>query len=132
MKNAIIFFSITIALLSGFQTPLRAQKTATWKGGSPGKPSEWHCAANWNENRVPNEFSRVIIPDVSTSTFSEPILNNGEVEIWNIEIQSGAALHIGKNARLTVQEQEGYEFAVWGEGVIRQGACPRSLAFANK
>ena len=132
MKNAILFFATTITLLFGFQSSLFAQKTATWKGGTPGKPSEWFCATNWEEGRVPNEFSAVIIPDVSTSTFSDPILNGGEVEIQSLEVHSGASLKIGKNARLVSTWQNGESFVAWGGTIIRQGAQADSIDFANQ
>ena len=128
MRN-IIFFAAFI-LVS--QTALFAQKTATWKGGTPGKPTDWSCAANWKEGRVPNEFSQVIIPDVSSSSHSNPTLTGGEVEIWSIVIHTGASLRIGKNARLIATEQEEHGFLAWGEGVLQAGTPPQQLEFANK
>ncbi len=128
MRN-IIFFT-AIILIS--QTALLAQKTATWKGGTPGKPNEWNCAANWKEGRVPNEFSQVIIPDVSSSSFSNPMVTSGEVEVWSIQIHTGASLRIGKNARLIAMEQEEHGILAWGEGVLRPGTPLQPLEFASK
>jgi len=131
MKNVLILFA-TITFLCGFQTSLSAQKTATWTGGTPGRPFEWNCAANWKEGRVPNEFSRVIIPDVSTSTFSYPALSGGEVEIWSLQILSGARLKIGRNARLIVTEQDSREFAADSVILIRPGRYEGSLVLESK
>ncbi len=128
MRN--IFFVAAIILIS--QTALLAQKTATWKGGTPGKPAEWNCASNWKEGRVPNEFSQVIIPDVSASTFNNPVLASGEMEVWSILIHSGASLRISKNARLIALEQEEHGTLAWGEGVLRTGTPPEMLDFARK
>lgn len=116
MKN-ILFFVILLA----FSFSIHAQKPATWKGGTPGRPTEWNCATNWKEGRVPNEFSQVIIPDVSSSTFSNPVLNSGEVEIWSLQILSGATLKIGKSASLIATEQDSRAFMVLRGGDVRQG-----------
>lgn len=128
MRN-ILFFT-AIILMS--HTALLAQKTATWKGGTPGNPNEWNCAANWKEGRVPNEFSQVIIPDVSSSSFSNPMITSGEVEVWSIQIHTGAFLKIGKNARLIALEQEEHGTLAWGEAVLQPGTPPQQLEFTSK
>ncbi len=128
MRN--IFFVAAIILIS--QTALFAQKTATWKGGTSGKATDWNCAANWKEGRVPNEFSQVIIPDVSSSSHSNPVLSSGEVEIWSIMIHTGATLRIGKNARLIATEQEEHGYLAWGEGVLQPDTLQQQLNFVNR
>jgi len=129
MKNVRILFVSFFALLL-CSASLCAQKTATWKGGTPGRPAEWNCPTNWKEGRVPDEFSRVIIPDASTSTFHNPVLNEGEVEVWSLQILSGAMLCIGKNASLIATEQGSRAFIASGEGIIRQSATMQdSLVF---
>lgn len=134
MKSPALFLAqlMFTALLLTVCTSAFSQKTATWKGGTPGKNDDWHCPTNWKEDRVPDEFSQVIIPDVSSSSFSNPTLASGEVEIWSIQIHSGAFLRIGKGASLTVTEQEEHGFLAWGEGVLRAGTPPQILAFASK
>jgi hypothetical protein len=124
MKN-ILFF----AILLGYSFSLHAQKTATWKGGTPGRPTEWNCATNWKEGRVPNEFSQVIIPDVSSSTFSNPVLSSGDVEIWSLQILSGATLNIGKSASLIATGQDSRAFMASREGEVRQEPTAESLVF---
>jgi hypothetical protein len=104
MKNASFFFAATLSILFGFQTSLSAQKTATWKGGQAGRSSDWNCASNWKEGRVPDEFSSVVIPDISTSTFSFPIIEKGEVEIWSLQCLTGAHLTVSNKARLIILE----------------------------
>lgn len=132
MKNVRILFVAFIALLL-CSASLFAQKTATWKGGTPGRPEEWNCPTNWNEGRVPDEFSRVIIPDVSTSTFHNPVLNEGEVEIWSLQILSGATLRIGKHASLVATCQDSRAFLAFGDGIIRQSATMQdSLVFVTR
>lgn len=104
MKNVSFFFTPTLILLLGFQISLSAQKTATWKGGAPGRNTAWNCATNWKEGRVPNEFSNVIITDVSTTTFCYPVIEEGEVVILSLLCTPPAMLTIGKNASLIVIE----------------------------
>jgi hypothetical protein len=129
MKNAVFFFATVITLMFGSSATLCAQKITTWKGGTPGRPNEWNCPSNWKEGRVPNEFSQVLIPDVSSSTFHNPVLNEGEVEIWSLQILSGASLRIGKYASLFLLEQEEHPYMAFGEGVLQQGAMEDSLIF---
>ena len=104
MKNTLLFFATAITLLFGCQVTLNAQKTNTWKGGTPGRVSDWYCATNWSNGVVPNEFSNVVIPDVSASTHAAPELWKGEVEINTLLLLSGACLTIGQAASLTVLE----------------------------
>jgi hypothetical protein len=51
---------------------------------------------------VPNEFSNVVIPDVSTTTQAPPTLHAGQVEIKALLLQSGALLTVGASAELTI------------------------------
>ncbi len=104
MKNTLLFLATAITLLFGCQVTLNAQKTNTWKGGTPGRATDWYCATNWSNGTVPNEFSNVVIPDVSTSTHAAPVLLKGEAEINALLLQSGACLTIGQAAALTVLE----------------------------
>ncbi|HOY08258.1 MAG TPA: hypothetical protein PLO67_22775 [Saprospiraceae bacterium] len=128
MKNALVL----TALLTLTSLSLQAQKIATWKGGAPGHATEWNYPANWKENRVPNEFSQVIIPDVSASTFSNPVLDGEVVEIWSLQMFSGASLRIGKSARLIVTGQDSRAFMALQEGEVRPGNTANSLVFASR
>lgn len=96
MKNLLI---IILTLSATFTY---AQQTVTWKGGTPGKETSWNEAKNWSNNRVPNIFSDVIILDVSTSTFSTPIIKSGTIELNSIQITSNAKLTVGENAKVIV------------------------------
>lgn len=79
-----------------------AQRTITWKGGTPGMKNDWYCPQNWSTASVPDEFSDVIIPDVSTTTFAAPVIKTGDVEINSIEIHTNASLTISCMARVVV------------------------------
>jgi hypothetical protein len=89
-----------IALFSLISLNIQAQRTATWKGGTPGRTTDWNCPSNWKEGRVPDEFTHVIIPDVSTSTFSDPAISEDTVVIASLEVASNARLRLRKNARV--------------------------------
>lgn len=91
---AILFAMSTV---SGF-----AQRTITWKGGTPGMTSDWFCPQNWSTASLPDEFSDVIIPDVSSSTFAQPYLKVGDIEINSLRLLSNASLTIVDKASLTV------------------------------
>jgi len=79
-----------------------AQRSITWKGGTPGMKNDWFCPQNWSTSSVPDEFSDVIIPDVSTSTFATPVIKSGEVEINSLQILSNGKLTIDKTATVVV------------------------------
>jgi hypothetical protein len=103
--KAIIFnnpqWFLTILLMT-ISLSAFSQKEIVWKGGTPGMKNEWNCPQNWSTSSVPDEFSNVIIPDVSTSSYSSPIIRMGNVEINSIWIQSNASLTIEKGIDLIV------------------------------
>ena len=105
MKNAWIILTV----LSLFSIDLFAQKRATWAGGTPGQPSNWFCPSNWKEHRVPNEFSSVLIPDVSTSTFHYPVIDAGTVEIGSLECATKACVTLANNARLLINSEPAHK-----------------------
>ena len=96
MKN------LLIVLLTMASTSLMAQNTVTWIGGTPGNETSWDEPKNWSNHHVPNEFSNVYIPEVSTSTFSNPTIKNGVIELNSLQIVSTAKLTIDKMAKLIV------------------------------
>ncbi|MCB0677498.1 MAG: hypothetical protein KDC30_12455 [Saprospiraceae bacterium] len=94
--------TLLITLFALFSTTLIAQQAITWKGGTPGRESDWNEPRNWSTNCLPNEFSDLIIPDVSTTTFSTPVIKEGIVEINSLTIASNSKLTIQSPARLIV------------------------------
>jgi len=79
-----------------------SQKATTWRGGTPGMANNWYCPQNWSTCSVPDEFSDVIIPDVSRSTFTTPELLSGTVEVNSICIHQNSSLTISKEATLII------------------------------
>lgn len=103
---------LLIAIFTLTTTITFAQQSVTWKGGTPGKETNWNEARNWSNNKVPNEFSDVTIPDVSTSTFSNPVIKKGTIELNCISIGSNGQLTVESDAKVIV-----YGFA---EGIIKE------------
>ncbi len=97
MRNLPIF--IVFPLLLSLCLSLSAQRTATWQGGKPGRATEWTCAANWKEGRVPDEFTQVIIP---TRTSHYPVIQNTAVLIDALLMEGGTTLTIKEGAMLIV------------------------------
>jgi hypothetical protein len=81
---------------------LSGQIRTTWIGGTPGRETDWYCAKNWSKNQVPNEFSVVTIPDVSTTTFVYPKIKKGEAIVFSLDIQPGAKLGLDDSAILVI------------------------------
>ena len=104
MKNATASFAISMLFIVACHISMSAQKTATWKGGTPGRKTNWHCATNWKEGRVPDEFSNVFIPDVSTSTNSYPVIERGTVEILSLHCAPAAHITVLPNAFICILE----------------------------
>lgn len=103
---------------------MHAQKTSIWKGGTPGRNTDWNCAANWKENRVPDEFSCVIIPDVSSSTFSYPSIENRVVEIWSLQCLPPAKVTLVGNARIIQLEPPLQKDGARNEGLAQSDWRP--------
>lgn len=86
MKTLLIFF-IAIAATNSF-----AQVTLIWIGNTPGHEQDWNCSTNWSKNRLPDEFTDVVIPVDNTITNNYPVFKSGDVEINSLCIWSGASL----------------------------------------
>lgn len=102
MKNASSFFAMTMILILGFQISLNAQRKATWKGGSPGRSADWNCPTNWKEGYVPDGFSNVIIPDVSSGSGIKPVIYSAVEPVNSLVLYSGAQLKIEQSGALEV------------------------------
>ncbi len=107
-----LFLAITITAFS--------QKPTTWKGGTPGMKNDWHCPQNWSTSSVPGEFSDVIIPDVSTTSFSLPVIRSGIAEVNSLFIYQNGSLTIAKQAMLIVFGNAigAFQKSVNGEGEL--------------
>ena len=103
MKTAINFCSL-ILLMICMTGILHAQTTSTWQGGTPGKATDWNTASNWKENRVPDEYSLVIIP---SDRHFYPILEEQVESIDALMLEGGAALTLGYDGYLAILGETG-------------------------
>lgn len=98
----------TLSLIFGLVlscTTIFAQQTVTWIGGTPGQETNWNEARNWSNYKVPDAFSNVLIPDVSSSTFSAPVISNSVIELNSILIESNAQLSLAPDAILIIHQK---------------------------
>jgi len=122
MKNLTLSIATTLTLIIGLSLSLSAQTTATWQGGKPGRTTEWNCAANWREGRVPDEFSQVIIP---TGVIHYPVLKAVET-IDALLVEGGSVLTIKKGASLVILGETGrYDGLtllgnIWNDGKLER------------
>jgi hypothetical protein len=106
MKSTIQTIATALSLLFCFANAATAQNKVTWKGGAPGQETNWNCPKNWSNYRVPDEFSDVVIPDVSTTSLAAPVIKSGSFEVNSIQLLSNASLTIGQDAQLVVHNTE--------------------------
>ena len=80
-------------------TTISAQTTATWIGGTPGKPCDWNSPYNWSEGRVPDENAQVIIP---SDRQYYPVIITEVPDIDALLIAGGARLKLESGASLSI------------------------------
>jgi hypothetical protein len=104
MKHLTFSTAAILMLFFSFSVSLSAQKTATWKGGKCGNPTDWNCDSNWKEGKAPNEFSQVVIP--SGRAFY-PVIKDEVPPIDALLIESDAKLTLTEDARLDILNETG-------------------------
>ena len=82
--------------------------------------NDWYCPQNWNTSSVPDEFSDVIIPDVSSSSFAPPILHYGKIEVNSLFIGDNGSLTISRDASLIVLGNAEGVNQVIGEFILKE------------
>lgn len=98
-----------LILLSLFSANGFAQIISIWRGNTPGQENRWDCPSNWSNNRLPDEFTDVIIQVDISSRFRYPVLNSKQTEINSLRIWPGASL-ILKEGNLYVLDAEASYF----------------------
>lgn len=73
-----------------------------WRGGFPGRETDWLCARNWSDNRVPDEMDNVVIPDCSSRGNFYPQIRSRSACVQSLNIYSGATVSIQAGAKLTI------------------------------
>ncbi len=115
MKILTVIF-ITFLFSVCFLPSINAQNY--WKGGIPGKETDWNTARNWSENKVPDWSEEVIISDVSTQSGCFPIINNSIPSIAHLKIYSNATLTILSKGNLLINGSVTYNSGVYLAGKI--------------
>ncbi|MBK9985349.1 MAG: hypothetical protein IPP15_23920 [Saprospiraceae bacterium] len=91
MKKLILFLFCLPSAISF------SQKTSIWKGNSPGHPTDWHWAANWSTNALPDEFTDVIIPLDNGASINYPHIYKNDVEVNSLFMSLGANLVLDRH-----------------------------------
>jgi hypothetical protein len=114
--------TLIIAILTLVSTTLFAQNTVTWKGGTPGKETQWNESKNWSDNQVPDENTNVIIKFMNTGHFAQPVVEES-VEVGSIELHAGANLTITESGEVLVDGSDFYTIGIvsFGGTLINQG-----------
>lgn len=73
-----------------------------WQGGAPGHETDWNFACNWSDNRIPDDFDNVVIPDCSARGNFYPVIDTRNARVQSLLVYSGARLTITKHAKLMV------------------------------
>lgn len=101
MNPKIMYLILLICLET---TWVSGQIWTVWKGGTPGKESDWFCDRNWSTSHIPDEFSIVVIPDVSSTSLHYPKIKDGEAMALSLDVKPSSKLIIDKSGRLIVFE----------------------------
>ena len=127
--------TLLIAIFTLTATFISAQNTVEWIGGTPGKQSDWNEPKNWSNHKVPDVFSNVIIPNVSSTTLSSPIIPEGIVEINSLTINAMGELVVEEEATLIVYSEasgaDSEEVIINGELKIVDEICFPLWTFAK-
>ncbi len=128
--------SLLIFSILPFSTA-NAQNETRWIGGHPGQENAWNCQQNWSDYKVPDEFSNVVIEDVSTTSLYHPVIHSGDVAVHSLFIESNAELTIEAGSSLTVYtyltrpSARSLHVKGWMQ-VLNEHLVPSALAIAEK
>lgn len=115
MKPILILLLIT----ASFQAS--SQVTSKWRGNTPGHEHDWNYASNWSNNRVPDEFTDVIIALDIALSYSYPVIHSGSIEINSLHVWPGAILTIvdGEINILEAERSNYHRHQILGKGKVR-------------
>jgi hypothetical protein len=120
MKNVLcsLFLLLSAAAIS-------AQTSNVWKGGFPGRVSDWNVGANWSAGRVPEAFDQIVIQDAATTGAFYPEIESGVVNIRQLIIESNARLYIHPGSMLVVDGEGVQETVVLNLGCLQNDGVLR-------
>lgn len=100
-KQHVVFLFSLMSILT--IDPATAQKQSVWIGGTPGREQAWNCPKNWSNHALPDIFTDVIIPDVSSQSLANPVIRGRLVYIRSLTLEAGSRLTVEKNSVLSIQ-----------------------------
>ena len=92
-----------------------SQQIVYWIGGTPGKECSWHVPSNWDNGRVPNVFSHVIISTIGSGHHAQPVISE-LIEVTSIDIYPGSSLTISETGEVVIDGEFSYT-----EGILNYG-----------
>ncbi|MFN0014606.1 MAG: hypothetical protein ACKVU2_08665 [Saprospiraceae bacterium] len=104
MKPNLLVFALFSAVIVSNAPSIHAQRVVFWKGGTPGMESNWNNPKNWSNNRVPDAFANVVIPDVSSRSRTFPVIDRKGAEVGSLTLESGSSLVVLNSGSLKVHE----------------------------
>ncbi|MCB0571727.1 MAG: hypothetical protein KDC66_18285 [Phaeodactylibacter sp.] len=110
MKKQMI---ISIILMSSMTTFAQS----VWKGGTPGRPTDWMEARNWSNQRVPDWNDNVVIPHLWHNNYPE--VTKAVPAIAHLEIEGGARLNITPSGQLAIDGGNTYNTGILIIGTIQ-------------
>lgn len=114
--------SLSVLSLVFLSFNLLAQDIIYWKGGTPGKETNWEEPRNWNTHKIPGSSSHVIISALNSGHNAQPKIQN-KIEVASIEIQNGATLSIKPNGELIIDGEFTYSngISIFGGQLLNNG-----------
>ncbi len=100
--------TLVILLMSTATMNSFSQINSIWIGNTPGHKQDWNCPSNWNNNRLPDEFTDVIIPLDDSITDNYPNFKSGRSEINSLSIWPGANLTMKGGELLILNTDKNY------------------------
>ncbi|HUR30120.1 MAG TPA: hypothetical protein VMZ69_01740 [Saprospiraceae bacterium] len=103
-----------------------SQVKSVWRGNTPGREKDWNAETNWSNNRIPDEFTDVVIElDISVKR-NYPVLVTDKTEINSLNIWPGATLTIkeGQLLVLDLWKTNFNRFQVIGKGKLIRSDDP--------
>ncbi len=98
-----------------------SQISSKWRGNTPGHEHDWYYPSNWSNNRIPDEFTDVIIQVDISSSYRYPVIHYGDLEINSLHIWPGACLTIknGEVAVLDIERSNYLRSQILGKGRVK-------------
>ncbi len=112
----ILILLMTLPAMTGF-----SQITSIWRGMTPGHERNWNCPSNWSNNRIPDEFTDVIIPVDISINYRYPVIKSSATEINSLHIWPGATLTV-KEGEMWILDAERSDYLrnqIIGKGKVR-------------